>query len=173
MNTITNFEIDQDLSVLLNENFNTEDKKLFLESFKIYLQYGNDDTKFVINIDDIWKWIGYTEKSKLKKLLLNHFSEYNHYIIALAHSGKRKNEGGHNKEIIIMNVNTFKKLCMKASTSRSNEICDYYIKMENIMHQYTMNKLNQNTIDLKNAKLIIHAIVVKCVLGIMKKSVKI
>ena len=52
-----------------------------------------------------------------------------------------ENRGGHNKQVIMLNVNTFKKLCMKANTSRANDICDYYVKMENIMHKYMKQKL--------------------------------
>jgi hypothetical protein len=36
---------------------------------------------------------------------------------------------------------------MKASTNRADEICDYYVKMENIMNQYTKEKL----IELENS----------------------
>jgi hypothetical protein len=50
---------------------------------------------------------------------------------------------GSEKEIILLNVTTFKKLCIIASTKRSNQICDYYIKMERIMHQYTKEILNE------------------------------
>jgi hypothetical protein len=51
------------------------------------------------------------------------------------------NHGGQNKEIILMTVNTFKKFCMKASTKRADEICNYYIKMENILQKYIKEKL--------------------------------
>lgn len=52
--------------------------------------------------------------------------------------------GGHNKETIMLTINTFKKFCMKASTKRAEQICDYYLKMENIMHKYTKAKLDEN-----------------------------
>lgn len=52
------------------------------------------------------------------------------------------NRGGHNKEHILMTViNTFKKLCMKACTQRADEVCDYYIKMEQIMQRYVHQRL--------------------------------
>ena len=52
-----------------------------------------------------------------------------------------------------MTVNTFKKLCMKAATNRAEEVCDYYIKMERVMHQYIHHQLqekNQSIIELQN-----------------------
>lgn len=39
------------------------------------------------------------------------------------------------KEKILLTVNTFKKLCLKARTSKADEIHDYYIKMEDIIHE--------------------------------------
>jgi hypothetical protein len=51
--TNTTFSIDDDLTNLLVHNFNTEDQKLFVQSFKMYLEHGDDDTKFVISLDDI------------------------------------------------------------------------------------------------------------------------
>ena len=41
---------------------------------------------------------------------------------------KKKSKGGQNKEQILMNINTFKKLCLKAGTKKADEIHDYYIK---------------------------------------------
>jgi hypothetical protein len=48
----------------------------------------------------------------------------------------------------MLNVSTFKKFCMKASTKRADDICNYYLKMENIMFQYTQEKLNESNIKL-------------------------
>ena len=36
----------------------------------------------------------------------------------------------------MMTVKTFKKLCMKAATARSDEVHDYYIKLENTYLEY-------------------------------------
>ena len=33
---------------------------------------------------------------------------------------------------------------MKASTKRADEICDYYVKMENVLHRYINEKLIEN-----------------------------
>jgi len=48
---------------------------------------------------------------------------------------ERKNEGGFNKETILMNIETFKTLCMLAGTSKSKEIRQYYIKLEELMQE--------------------------------------
>ena len=50
---------------------------------------------------------------------------------------KEKNLGGagKNKETIMLTVKAFKKFCMKAGTKRSDEIHDYYINLEEVLHE--------------------------------------
>ena len=134
----------------------------------MYLEHGNDDTKFVICLDDIWKWLGFTRVDHCKRLLFKHFIENKDYTAninsdetllpklgeqkkedesSLCKLSKQKKEdksslikyekrGGHNRQTVMMTVKTFKKLCMKAATERSDEIHDYYIKLENTYLEY-------------------------------------
>jgi hypothetical protein len=41
----------------LQENFNTFEQQLFVSSFYCYLNY-NKNTDFVVDLDDVWKWLG-------------------------------------------------------------------------------------------------------------------
>lgn len=125
--------INDRLSKLLDENLSSEDEQLFVQSFKTYLEYGNDDKKFIINFDDIWTWIGFTRKDNAKRLLIKSFIKDVDFILLKEET---------NNETILMTVNTFKKFCMKASTKRADEVCNYYIKMENIMHRYFKEQLD-------------------------------
>jgi hypothetical protein len=148
--------MDDRLIELLNEKMNTDEQKQFINNFKNYLEYGNDDTKFIISLDNVWKWVGFTQKIHAKTLLTKKFTENINYIINKNCSrncesnlldNKNEKREAWNKEIILLNVSTFKKFCMKASTNRADEICDYYVKMENIMNQYTKEKM----IELENS----------------------
>jgi phage anti-repressor protein len=157
--------------VLMKEQMNTEEQQQFVDNFKIYLQYGYDNTKFIISFDDIWKWIGFARKDPAKRLLLNKFTKNIDFILLhqkveqnkdtenlenidfilllfLAEQNKDtenlENRGGHNKETILLNVDTFKNFCLMASTENAKKIRNYYIKMENIMFQYTQEKLFEN-----------------------------
>ena len=40
---------------------------------------------------------------------------------------KTDTRGGHNKETIMLNIETFKKFCLKAGTKKADEIHEYYI----------------------------------------------
>jgi hypothetical protein len=150
-----NNRIDDCLHQLMIETMNTEEQHLFVKSFETYLQYGDDDTAFAIDLDNVWEWMGFSRKDHAKRLLTKSFSQDIHYTeTSLPFRGEQSATGGQNKEIIMMTVNTFKKFCMKASTKKADQVCDYYLKMENIMLQYTkeqINNQNQLLIEMKTA----------------------
>jgi len=52
--------------------------------------------------------------------------------------------GGQNKETILLTVDCFKQFCFLAATPKAKEIRTYYIKMENVMHEYYRNLQNKN-----------------------------
>jgi hypothetical protein len=64
-----------------------------------------------------------------------------------------KTRGGHNKEIFMMTVKTFKSLCLKAGTKKADEIHDYYLKMEEIIHQVVQEESDELKTQLEQAKI--------------------
>jgi hypothetical protein len=48
---------------------------------------------------------------------------------------ERKNEGGFNKESVLLNIETFKGLCMLAGTDKSKEIRKYYLQLETVFQE--------------------------------------
>ena len=61
----------------------------------------------------------------------------------LLHSQERKNEGGFNAETIMLTINTFKKFCLKAGTSKADEVHDYYIKLEELLNETINDESNE------------------------------
>jgi len=124
----------------IKESFSDADQQLFIGSFYCYLNY---DTKkeFVVDLDDVWKWMGFSTKQKADILLKNHFIhdiDYQH-ITSQIGGGSRveeehKGRGGHNIKKIMMTIKCFKSLCLKAQTKKASEIHDYYLKLEEILH---------------------------------------
>ena len=116
--------------------FNDSQQQLFVGSFYCYLNY-NSKNDFIINFNDIWKWIGFSRKDNAKLVLKKNFIENIDYKISLLSLQERDGveHGGQNKETILMNVSTFKKFCLKADTKKANEIHDYYIKLEEMLHE--------------------------------------
>ena len=118
----------------IKRDFNPQEQKIYVTSLYSYLNF-NSLTDFIIDFDDVRKWCGYSRKDHAKRVLEKHFVIDVDYKVALPRSGERKNEGGFNKEKISLNILTFKKFCLKSDTKKSDEIHNYYIKLETILHE--------------------------------------
>lgn len=153
----------------LQTNFSDYEQQMFLSSFYCYLKYDKVND-FVIDVDDIWKWLGFTTKGNAKFNLEKNFKIEKDYRCMLPKlqqqsfdsenimeieeekednisndEKSKKSRGGHNKEKIMLNIITFKKLCLKAGTKRADEIHDYFIKLEEILYEI----LEEETSELK------------------------
>lgn len=115
----------------LSLKFSNYDEKIFLLNFYCYLKY--DKVKdFVIDLDNIWKYIGFRNKANAKKLLQNSF------IIEKDYKILRLNI--HEKEKIMLNIQTFKKLCVKSFIKRGDEIYDYFSKLEEVFYEILLEE---------------------------------
>ena len=106
---------------------------MYVSNLFLYLNYHPVDD-FVVNLDNVWKFIGFSNKANGKRLLKQHFIENRDYKIVfirtdenktlLIRTDKQKNEdnrggtsvirtddGKFGSETIMLNINTFKKLC--------------------------------------------------------------
>jgi hypothetical protein len=129
------------LLIKIKETFTGFEQKLFISSFYCYLNYDND-VDFIIDLDNVWKWMGFTVKATAKDLLEKHFKvdiDYKILVISqseqdLSNNNERK-WGGQNRQNILLTIRCFKSLCLKARTKKADEIHDYYMKLEKILHQ--------------------------------------
>ena len=134
-------------SKLLNkikETFTDNQQQMFVASFYCYLNC-NQRTDFIIDLDKVWEWMGFSHKDKAKRLLDKLFSLGNDYKCLLTPKGEQKGSGrgGHNKETIMMTVKTFKLLCLKADTKKADEIHEYYMKLEDILQELIEEEGNE------------------------------
>ena len=130
----------------LKDNFSTTEQQLFISSFYCYLNYKSDD--FVIDLDDIWVWLGFSRKNDSKKLLEKKFNLETEYKIVLRQPPQNL-KGGRPSEKIMMTIKTFKKMCLTAATSKSNEIHEYYIKLEETLHELIDEESNELRLQLE------------------------
>ena len=132
----------------IQSKFTTYEQQLFLSSFYCYLKYDKIND-YVIDLDNVWKWLGFSNKAHSKYLLEKQFivdKDYkclltklreqmfitnndNDEIVPHPKKELKSSRGGHNRETIMMNVKTFKKFCLKAGTKKADEIHDYFIKL--------------------------------------------
>ena len=162
----------------LKEHFDEAEQKLYVANLFLYLNY-HTTNDFVVNLDNVWKFIGFSNKANGKRLLKQHFTENKDYKITLIRSDERVH-GGQNftenkdykliiirtdenppntnlggkavirtddgkfaTETIMMNINTFKKLCLKSNTDNADKIHDYYIKLEMVYNELTKEQLEE------------------------------
>lgn len=126
--------------------FIEEEQKLFIASFYSFLNY-DEINDFVIDLNDIWKWLDFKQKNNAKTLLEKNFKEGVDYKpITDNIKYKKEGRGGHNKETIFLNIDTFKSLCMIAGTSKANDVRKYYIKLEKIVQEL----IKEESIEFKN-----------------------
>ena len=147
----------------VQQHFNNYEQQMFLASFYCYLKHDSKND-FVIDFDNVWNWLGFSTKQKAKELLTKIFIIDKDYKILVnvpvnqsANSlpfgeAKKYIRGGHNKEIIMLNVDTFKKFCLKAGTKKADEIHDYYIKLETVLQDFLVEESNELKLQLENAK---------------------
>ena len=131
---------DDDMIKLINENFTEKEMDLFKLNYQIYTENKNNTNSYVVNLDNVYKWIGFNTKGTAKRLLIKYFEDKKDYIInkPLDRPVKRLEviNGGQNKEEILLTINCFKKFCMKANTKEADNIYNYYIKLEDVMTKY-------------------------------------
>ena len=138
----------------VKKNFNEYEQQIFITSFYSYLNYHKTED-YIIDLDNIWKWLGFNQKIKAKYLLEKNFKLGIDYKNSLSLQGKQKiienkGSGGHNIQKYYLNIKTFKSLCLKAQTKKADEIHEYYIKLEELIQEV----LEQEATEMKNKLLI-------------------
>ena len=161
-------------SKLLNkikDNFSSFEQKLFVSSFYCYLNY-DKNIDFVIDLDNVWKWLGFSQKNNAIMLLEKNFnididykksafaitkalSDLENLNVEFSETKKIKKNGGQNRQIIMLTIKCFKSLCLKAQTQKANEIHEYFIKLEEFLHEIIEEESNELKLQLdkKNIEL--------------------
>ena len=123
---------------------------------------------FTIDLDDIAFWLD-AKKGNLKDTLIKNYLNKFDYIIEKSigkyddiddkslllvnHNQKDDvftttkitDQGGHNKELILLTSDCFKMLCMRSKTKKANKVRQYYIDLEKLIDQYKDLIINQQT----------------------------
>ena len=151
-NPITKFSGNYNNKILnkIQSNFTDFEQHLFISSFYCYLNY--DKTKdFVVDLDNIWKWLGFSSKFNANVVLDRYFKIEEDYLIAPVIEGAifKGKKGGQNIKKIMMNVRCFKSLCLKAQTKKASQIHEYYIKLEEMIQEVVAEENDELKLQLK------------------------
>jgi hypothetical protein len=137
----------------IKDKFNDNQQQIFVSSFYCYLNYDKKND-FIVDLDNIWKWLGFNQKYNAKRLLEQQFILNKDYKILLTHAEEqdKTTHGGHNKQTILLNIDTFKKLCLKAGTKKADEVHEYYILLEETLHDVIQEESNELKLQIENYK---------------------
>ena len=144
-NTTLNIDSKTKMLEILKNEFTPEELRWFVANLLVYTTY-HQTADFPINLDTLVKLVDFANKQNAKRTLVNNFTEGIDYKILLIPKDEQvKTNGGAglNKEKVMMNIDTFKNMCMLVKTEKSKEIRRYYVKLENIY-----NKIIKEEIDM-------------------------
>ena len=137
----------------IQESFTGFEQQLFVSSFYCYLNY-DKNMDFIVDLDNVWNWLGFASKFVSLRTLEKHFKiDVDYKNLTALDAPKIKINGGQNKQTIMLTVRCFKSLCLKAQTKKASEIHEYYMKMEEVLHQVVEEETDElkQQLEQKNA----------------------
>jgi phage anti-repressor protein len=148
-----NDSLKSKMTEALNREFTDEEQRWYVANLYVYMHY-HPTNDFPINLEHVYKMMGFSHKKNAKRTLENNFTKDEDYKISLLRTEKRKNDdekvgpltegvllpteqnlGGRPDETIMLNIDTFKNLCMIVKTEKGKAIRKYYVKLENIYNR--------------------------------------
>lgn len=156
------------LLMKIQENFTGLEQQLFVGSFYCYLNY-DKTLDFVIDLDNVWKWLGFTQKASAIRVIEKNFNIGTDYKNLSSQVGEEKTalqfgkavlkdekiNGGQNKQTTLLTIKCFKSLCLKAQTKKAAEIHEYYMKMEEVLHKTIEEETDELRLQLEQKENII------------------
>jgi phage anti-repressor protein len=135
---------------VMNEEFTESEQQWYIANLYVYMNYHLTDD-FPINLENVFKMIGFAHKGNAKRTLENNFTKDEDYKSSFIPTDKRE-IGGSLNEQIMLNVDTFKNLCMIAKTDKGKAIRKYYVKLENIYNKIIKEEIEENKLLLEKEK---------------------
>jgi hypothetical protein len=152
-------EYNSRLLTKIQESFTGFEQQLFVSSFYCYLNY-DKNMDFVVDLNNVWKWLGFQQKVNAVTVLEKHFkNDVDYKNLTALDAPKIKINGGQNKQTIMLTVRCFKSLCLKAQTKKASEIHEYYMKMEEVLHQVVEEETDELKQQLEQKNAVIQAVI--------------
>jgi phage anti-repressor protein len=103
----------------------------FIDDFFSLYNYKTNDTDLIINFDNLCKWLD-SRKDVLKKTLDKSYIKNIDYKITKI----KKETKGRPIEEIMITPDCMKRICMRSSTNKAEEVRTYFIKIEKLIDKY-------------------------------------
>jgi phage anti-repressor protein len=138
----------------LTDEFTEDEQKWYIANLYVYMNY-HPIEDYPINLENVYKMIGFANKGNAMKTIKSNFILDEDYKIVIFRTEKNLNSkdlGGRPIETVMLNIDTFKNLCMIAKTENGKKIRKYYVKLENLYNKLVKLELEekQKEVELKN-----------------------
>lgn len=137
-NTTQSLKLQTKMIDILNKEFTESEQQWYVANLYMYINY-HPTNDYLINLEHVFKMIGFANKANAKRTLNNNFTENEDYKITVI----SRDDGKFTTEDIMINTNTFKNLCMLAKTDKGKEIRKYYVKLENMNNQLIQEEIQE------------------------------
>jgi hypothetical protein len=117
-NTTLNLSLQTKMTLILNKEFTEEQQKWYIANLFMYMNY-HPTNDYPINLEHVFKMIGFANKENAKRTLKNNFTLNEDYKKLLVRTdeqvpnikdGKNIGGAGLNNETVMLNIDTFKNL---------------------------------------------------------------
>ena len=118
---------DNEILNVIQTEFNKSQQEMYI-AFS-YCQFNYDkENDYIIDINNIWKWLGFSKKSDVIKILEENYYQNDDYIIMY-----HKVNDNDIEESFLLSMNTFRSFCrITANTSKTKEINIFFKKIKNV-----------------------------------------
>lgn len=99
--------------------FTEEQQQWYIANLFMYINY-HPTNEYPINLENVYKMIGFANKGNVKRTLENNFTKDDDYKEVIL-PREKYSKGGKPEEQILLNVDTFKSLCMLVKTDKGKE----------------------------------------------------
>lgn len=149
-NTTLSLTIQSKLVEVLNKEFNEDEQRWYIANLYVYMNY-HPTQEFPINLEHVYKMIGFAHKKNAKRTLENNFIKNEDYKVTVL----PREHGKFSEETILLNTDTFKNLCMIAKTENGKKIRKYYVKLENIYNQLIKEEMDKTKLEIREKQKLI------------------
>ena len=149
-NTSLSLNLQTKMTIILNEEFTEKEQQWYISNLFMYMNY-HPTNDYPINLEHVFKMIGFANKGNAMKTIKSNFVKDEDYKILLVRTDERLH-GGQNHEDVMLNIDTFKNLCMFAKTQQGKEIRKYYVKLENIYNKIIKEEIENQKLLLEKEK---------------------
>ena len=140
-NSILSDKLQSKMVKTLNQEFTEEEQRWYIANLYVYMHY-HPTNDFPINLENVYKMIGFANKGNAMKTIKSNFVVDQDYKVVIFRTEKNL-LGGRPTEDIMLNVDTFKNLCMIVKTEKGKAIRRYYVKLENIYNQLIKEEIQE------------------------------